>query len=63
MEREYMEYLRIALCTLQDNQMYAKFSKCEFWLQEVKFLGHIVSKDEISVDASKIDAPKLEQTD
>ena len=36
--------------------MYAKFSKCEFWLQEVKFLGHVVSKDRILVDSSTIDA-------
>ena len=56
MEREYKEHLRIALCTLQDNQLYAKFSKCEFWLHEVKFLGYVVSKDRISVDSSKIDA-------
>ena len=42
--------------TLQDNQLYARFNKCEFWLQEVKFLGYVVSKDEISVDSSKIDA-------
>ena len=54
-EREHKEHLRIALCTLQDNQLYAKFSECEFWLQGVKFLGHIVSKDGISVDLSKID--------
>ena len=56
MEREHKEHLRIALRTLQDNQLYAKFSKCEFWVQEVKFLGHVVSKDGILVDSSKIDA-------
>ena len=55
MEREHKEHLRIALRTLQDNQLYAKFSKCKFWLQEVKFLGHVVSKDGILVDSSKID--------
>ena len=55
-EREHKEHLRIALRTLQDNQLYAKFSKCEFWLQEVKFLGHVVFKDKILVDSSKIDA-------
>ena len=52
--REHKEHLRIALRTLQDNQLYAKFSKCEFWLQEVKFLGHVMPKDKISVDSSKI---------
>ena len=55
-EREHKEHLQIALRTLQDNRLYAKFRKCEFWLQEVKFLGHVVSKDGISVDSSKIDA-------
>ena len=55
-EREHKDHLRIALYTLQENQLYAKFSKYEFWLEEVKFLGHIMSKDGISVDLSKIDA-------
>ena len=36
--------------------MYAKFEKCDFWLEEVKFLGHVVSKDGILVDPSKIEA-------
>ncbi|KAL5555306.1 hypothetical protein UlMin_037542 [Ulmus minor] len=42
--------------TLKQHQLYAKFSKCEFWLSSVQFLGHVVSKDGISVDASKIEA-------
>ena len=54
MEGENKKYLQIALQTLQDNQLYAKFCKCEFWLLEVKFLGYVVSKDEIFVDSSKI---------
>ena len=36
--------------------MYAKFSKCEFWLEQVAFLGHVVSKDGIQVDPKKIEA-------
>ena len=36
--------------------MYAKFSKCEFWLEQVAFLGHVVSKDGIQVDSKKIEA-------
>ena len=36
--------------------MYAKFSKCEFWLPEVKFLSHVVSRSRVAVDSSKIEA-------
>ncbi|XP_075473977.1 putative mitochondrial protein AtMg00860 [Primulina tabacum] len=42
--------------TLQDRRLYAKFSKCEFWLDIVAFLGHIVSWDSIEVDPSKVEA-------
>ncbi|KAG8493034.1 hypothetical protein CXB51_010403 [Gossypium anomalum] len=55
-ETEHTEHLRIVLQTLRDKQLYAKFSKSEFWLREVGFLGHIVSGDGIRVDASKISA-------
>ncbi|KAG8503702.1 hypothetical protein CXB51_001695 [Gossypium anomalum] len=55
-ETEYAEHLRIVLQTLRDKQLYAKFSKSEFWLREVGFLGHIVSGDGIRVDPSKISA-------
>ncbi|KAA3487117.1 DNA/RNA polymerases superfamily protein [Gossypium australe] len=48
------EHLRIVLQTLRDKKLYAKFSKCEFWLKEVGFLGHIVSAEGIIVDLSKI---------
>jgi hypothetical protein len=39
---------------LRDNQLYAKFSKCEFWIGEVPFLGHIISNGGISVDPAKV---------
>jgi hypothetical protein len=39
---------------LQDHKLYAKFSKCEFWVNSVKFLGHTISKDGTSVDPSKV---------
>jgi hypothetical protein len=39
---------------LRDNQLYAKYSKCEFWLDEVPFLGHIISNGRISVDPAKV---------
>ncbi|KAG8496459.1 hypothetical protein CXB51_007559 [Gossypium anomalum] len=55
-DTEHAEHLRIVLQTLRDKQLYAKFSKSEFWLQEVGFLGHIVSGDGIRVDPSKISA-------
>ena len=41
--------------TLRKEQLYAKLSKCEFWLNEVSFLGHIVSKEGIQVDLKKIE--------
>ncbi|KAL0551545.1 hypothetical protein IC582_010634 [Cucumis melo] len=55
-EAEHEEHLRIVLQTLRDNKLYAKFSKCEFWLKHVSFLGHVVSKDGVSVDPTKIEA-------
>jgi hypothetical protein len=42
------------LGTLREHQLYAKFSKCEFWLKEVGFLGHVISAGGVSVDPSKI---------
>ncbi|XP_073307100.1 uncharacterized mitochondrial protein AtMg00860-like [Primulina huaijiensis] len=42
------------LQTLQDKRLYSKFSKCEFWLDKVAFLGHIVSRDGIEVDTDKV---------
>ena len=49
-------HLRAVLQTLREHQLYAKFSKCEFWLDQVAFLGHMVSKDGIQVDPKKIEA-------
>ncbi|KAA3469062.1 RNA-directed DNA polymerase-like protein [Gossypium australe] len=53
-EIEHAEHLRIVLQTLREKQLYLKFSKSEFWLREVDFLGHIVSASRIRVDPSKI---------
>ena len=55
-ERDHADHLRIVLQTLRDHQLFAKFSKCEFWLRSVAFLGHIISGDGIKVDPQKIDA-------
>jgi hypothetical protein len=53
-EAEHAKHLRIVLQRLRDHKLYAKFSKCEFWLDSVKFLGHTNSKDGISMDPSKV---------
>ncbi|KAL0539922.1 hypothetical protein IC582_024143 [Cucumis melo] len=55
-EAEREEHLCMVLQTLRDNKLYAKFSKCEFWLKQVSFLGHVVSKAGVSVDPAKIEA-------
>ncbi|KAL0549484.1 hypothetical protein IC582_013967 [Cucumis melo] len=55
-EAEHEGHLRMVLQTLRDNKLYAKFSKCEFWLKQVSFLGHVVSKAGVSVDPAKIEA-------
>ncbi|KAL0540282.1 hypothetical protein IC582_024516 [Cucumis melo] len=54
-EAEHEGHLRMVLQTLRDNKLYAKFSKCEFWLKQVSFLGHVVSKAGVSVDPAKIE--------
>ncbi|KAL4295770.1 hypothetical protein GQ457_12G015740 [Hibiscus cannabinus] len=51
---EHAEHLRIVLQTLRDHQLFAKFSKCEFWLSEVAFLGHVISAKGIMVDPKKV---------
>ena len=53
-EEEHAMHLRLVLQTLREHQLYAKFSKCEFWLNQVAFLGHVVSRDGIQVDPKKI---------
>ena len=54
-KEEHESHLRIVLQILRDHQLYAKFSKCEFWLIEVKFLGHVVSASGASVDSEKVE--------
>ncbi|GAU39931.1 hypothetical protein TSUD_275330 [Trifolium subterraneum] len=56
------EHLRIVLNILREKQLYAKFSKCEFWLSEVKFLGHVISQGGVSVDPFKVEAIALPLT-
>jgi hypothetical protein len=53
---EHEELLRIVMGKLRQHNLYAKFSKCEFWMEEVAFLGHVLSAKGVVVDPSKIEA-------
>ncbi len=55
-KEEHEEHLRLALEKLCEHQLYAKFSKCEFWLPEVKFLGHVISAGGVAVDPSNVES-------
>ncbi|KAF5756306.1 putative nucleotidyltransferase, Ribonuclease H [Helianthus annuus] len=55
-QADHEQHLRLTLELLKKEQLFAKFSKCEFWLKEVQFLGHIVNEQGIHVDPSKISA-------
>ncbi|KAL4336240.1 hypothetical protein GQ457_07G006250 [Hibiscus cannabinus] len=55
-EEDHDRHLRLVLQTLLENQLYAKLSKCEFWIREVVFLGHVVSSEGIWVDPKKVEA-------
>ncbi|XP_073221486.1 uncharacterized protein [Cicer arietinum] len=53
---EHEVHLRQVLQVLKDKRLYANLGKCEFWLEEVKFLGHVISKEGIAVDPTKVEA-------
>jgi len=55
-EEEHAEHLRVVLQVLKEKKLYAKLSKCEFWLEEVSFLGHIIFGGGIVVDPTKVEA-------
>uniref|UniRef100_A0A2N9I829 Reverse transcriptase domain-containing protein n=1 Tax=Fagus sylvatica TaxID=28930 RepID=A0A2N9I829_FAGSY len=55
-QEEHEEHLRIVLQILRDRKLFAKLKKCEFWMDRVVFLGHVISRDGITVDPSKIEA-------
>ena len=55
-EEDHVRHLRIVLQRLREERLYAKFSKCEFWLTSVTFLEHVVSKEGVRVDTAKIEA-------
>jgi len=53
---EHADHLRMVLQTLREHQLYGKLKKCEFWLEEVVFLGHVVTKEGIKVEPQKVKA-------
>jgi hypothetical protein len=53
-EEEHEEHLHLVLKKLRECRLYAKLSKCEFWMQQIAFLGHIITKGGISVDPSTV---------
>jgi hypothetical protein len=53
-DSDHEEHLILVVQKLRDNQLCAKYSKCEFWMGEVPFLGHIISNGGISVDPAKV---------
>src|SRR3954469_12326961 len=55
-EEEHVEHLRLVLGKLREWKFYAKFSKCEFWMKEVVYLGHIISAEGIKVHPEKVEA-------
>nr|GFD26249.1 putative reverse transcriptase domain-containing protein [Tanacetum cinerariifolium] len=55
-KEEHEDHLRTVLQTLRQEKLYAKFSKCEFWLSSVAFVGHIVSAEGITMDPAKVEA-------
>jgi len=55
---EHADHLRVVLDVLREHQLYGKLSKCEFWLEEVQFLGHVISAEGIAVDPSSVEHPQ-----
>ncbi|GJT34066.1 putative reverse transcriptase domain-containing protein [Tanacetum coccineum] len=57
-KQEHKEHLKIILELLKKEELYAKFSKCEFWIPKVQFLGHVIDSEGIHVDPAKIESIK-----
>ncbi|GKC75277.1 putative nucleotidyltransferase, ribonuclease H, partial [Tanacetum coccineum] len=57
-QEEHVEHLRLVLKLLKKEKLYAKFSKCDFWLRKVQFLGHVINGNGIHIDPSKIETVK-----
>ena len=54
-EEEHEQHLRTVLKTLREHRLFAKFNKCEFWLERVQFLGHVITGARIQVDPAKVE--------
>jgi hypothetical protein len=52
---EHEQHLRVVLGKLREHKLYAKFSKCEFWLEKISFLGHILTAEGVAVDPGKVE--------
>ena len=61
-QKEHEEHLRIVLEILKEQKLYAKLKKCNFWMQSVSFLGHIISGEGIEVDSEKVEAVVFSKT-
>nr|GFC39508.1 putative reverse transcriptase domain-containing protein [Tanacetum cinerariifolium] len=57
-EKEHEEHLKVILELLKKEELYAKFSKCEFWIPKVQFLGHVIDSQGIHIDPAKIESIK-----
>jgi hypothetical protein len=54
--KDHEEHLKTVLNILREKKLFAKLKKCEFWMKEVSFLGHVISEAEVAVDPRKIEA-------
>nr|GFC89807.1 putative reverse transcriptase domain-containing protein [Tanacetum cinerariifolium] len=57
-KKEHEEHLRTILKLLKKEELYAEFSKCEFWIPKVQFIGHVINREGIYVDPAKIESIK-----
>jgi len=55
-KEEHAENLRTVLKSLKEHKLYAKFKKCDFWMEKVHFLGHVISREGVLVDLAKVEA-------
>ena len=56
LKKAHAEHLRNVLKTIEEHKLYAKFKTCDFWMEKVHFLGHVISKEGVLVDPAKVEA-------